>query len=189
MKLKSKCFTMEEKKMKSASKLLSYVLRHSPESIGLELDEQGWADVAQLLYLLNAKGDTITMSLLEEIVVTNDKKRFAFNEDKTRIRASQGHSIAIELGLTASEPPEYLYHGTVALYLNAIRQEGLKKMSRQHVHLSTDKETAERVGSRRGKAVILVVRSGKMYRSGISFYKSENGVWLTEVVTPEFIEF
>jgi len=122
-------------------------------------------------------------------LVTNDKRRFAFNEDKTVIRASQGHSVQIDLGLKAIKPPEFLYHGTVARFLDSIKSEGLKKMNRQHVHLSKDMETAEIVGSRRGDAVILNIRSADMSRDGFLFYLSENGVWLADEVPIKYIDF
>lgn len=181
---------MNEKASKSVSKFLSFVLRHSPETIGLELDENGWADVEELIEKCNKKGsqNEMTAELLDYVVDNNDKKRFAFNEDKTKIRASQGHSILVELDLTETEPSDYLYHGTVGKFLENIRKEGLQKMSRQHVHLSKDKETAIKVGSRRGVAQILKIRSGEMYKDGFKFYLSENNVWLTDEVPAKYIE-
>lgn len=180
---------MNEKQNKSISKFLSFLLRHSPETIGLELDEQGWADVATLLAKAGTQQQPITREILEEIVATNDKKRFAFNEDKTKIRASQGHSVEVALDLQAQEPPEYLYHGTVARFLDAIKAEGLLKMNRQHVHLSKDMETATKVGSRRGAPVILTVSAREMHRDGWLFYLSDNGVWLTGAVPAQYINF
>lgn len=171
------------------SKFLSLILRHQPETIGLALDEAGWADVAALLQKLAAQGTLLSIAELEEVVATNSKQRFAFNEDHTRIRASQGHSIDVELRLTPLTPPEYLYHGTVAKFMAAIKAEGLKKMSRQHVHLSSDKETAVQVGSRRGAPVILSIKSGVMHGDGAAFYQSQNGVWLTDAVAAKYIEF
>lgn len=182
---------MNEKIAKSVSKFLSLVLRHSPETIGLKLDENGWADVEELIEKCNKKGsqNQMTAELLDYVVENNDKKRFAFNEDKTKIRASQGHSISVELNLNEAEPSEFLYHGTVGKFLDSIKNEGLQKMSRQHVHLSKDLETAIKVGSRRGAAQILTVRSGAMHRDGFKFYLSENNVWLTDEVPPKYIEF
>lgn len=180
---------MNEQQIKSTSKFLSLILRHKPEVIGLELDEQGWAEVPELLEKAAQQNRHISRELLEIVVSTNDKKRFAFNEDGTRIRASQGHSVTVDLDLQQQEPPEHLYHGTVSKFIQAIREEGLQKMSRQHVHLSGDKETAHKVGSRRGSPVILVVRAGQMQRDGFSFYLSENGVWLTDHVPATYINF
>lgn len=180
---------MNEKTAKSVSKFLSLVLRHSPETISLKLDENGWADVEELIEKCSKNGNSLDMELLEYVVENNDKKRFAFNEDKTKIRASQGHSISVELNLEETEPLEYLYHGTVGKFLDSIKIEGLQKMSRQHVHLSKDRETATNVGSRRGVPQILTVRSGEMHRDGFKFYLSDNSVWLTDQVPVRYIEF
>ncbi|TPG33392.1 RNA 2'-phosphotransferase [Flavobacterium pectinovorum] len=182
---------MNEKIAKSVSKFLSLVLRHSPETIELKLDENGWADVEELIEKCNKKGsqNQMTVELLDYVVENNDKKRFAFNEDKTKIRASQGHSISVELNLDEAEPSEFLYHGTVGKFLDSIKKEGLQKMSRQYVHLSKDLETAIKVGSRRGSAQILTVRSGEMHRDGFKFYLSENNVWLTDNVPAKYIQF
>lgn len=180
---------MNEKEKKGISKYLSYVLRHHPESVHLTLDSNGWVSVAALIEQSKLKNIQLTKAMLKEIVETNDKKRFAFNEDHSKIRANQGHSVQnIDLGLTEVEPPETLYHGTVARFLEAIRAEGLIKGNRQHVHLSADKKTAINVGSRRGKAVVLEVKAAEMYQQGYVFYLSENGVWLTEQVPEKFIE-
>jgi len=180
---------MNEKETKSVSKFLSLVLRHSPEKIGLKLDENGWADVNELIEKCTKKGNRLDAELLDYVVENNDKKRFAFNEDKTKIRASQGHSISVDLNLTETEPSEYLYHGTVGKFLENIKKEGLQKMSRQHVHLSKDRETAVKVGSRRGIPQILSIRSGQMHRDGFKFYLSENNVWLTDEVPTKYIDF
>ena len=180
---------MNEKETKSISKFLSLVLRHSPEIIGLKLDENGWADVEELISKCSQKGNKLDFELLDYVVESNDKKRFAFNENKTKIRASQGHSISVELNLAETEPFEYLYHGTVGKFLENIKKEGLQKMSRQHVHLSKDKETAIKVGSRRGTPQILTVRSGAMHRDGFKFYLSDNNVWLTDEVPVKYIDF
>jgi putative RNA 2'-phosphotransferase len=180
---------MDNKITKGISKLLSYILRHSPETIGLKLDKNGWADVDELIAKFDLYERRIDFELLDYIVENNDKKRFAFNEGKTRIRASQGHSISIELNLNEAEPLEYLYHGTVEKFLSDIKAQGLQKMSRQHVHLSADRETANKVGSRRGKPIILTINSGAMHRAGYKFYLSDNNVWLTDVVPAEFITF
>lgn len=180
---------MNEKTAKSISKFLSLVLRHSPETIHLKLDENGWADVEELIAKCLKNGNTLNSELLDYVVENNDKKRFAFNEDKTKIRASQGHSISVELNLNEAEPSEFLYHGTVGKFMESIKREGLQKMSRQHVHLSQDRETAIKVGGRRGAPQILSVRSGAMHRDGFKFYLSENNVWLTDEVPAKYIEF
>lgn len=180
---------MNEQHKKSISKFLSLILRHSPQTIGLQLDENGWADIEELLVKSSDHGNPFSRAELEEIVDTNDKRRFAFNDAYTHIRASQGHSVNIDLDLQQSEPPEYLYHGTVSKFLQNIKEEGLLKMSRQHVHLTSDKETATKVGSRRGVPVILEIKSGQMYKEGISFYLSANNVWLTEAVPSQYIVF
>ncbi len=177
------------KQHRHLSKFLSLILRHKPETIGLQLDENGWANVEELIQKINATGQSIDHELLNSIVVTNDKQRFAFNEDKTLIRASQGHSIEVELQLKETQPPAFLYHGTVDKYITAIKAEGLKKMSRQHVHLSSSKETATLVGSRRGKPVILIIDAPKMCEDGHLFYLSENNVWLTDCVPAQYIQF
>jgi putative RNA 2'-phosphotransferase len=179
---------METNQRNKISKFLSLILRHAPEKIGLVLDENGWVDVEELITKAAQDKMIFSREELEEVVVTNDKQRFAFNEDKSRIRANQGHSIDVELQLESREPPETLYHGTVPKFLESIRLEGLKKMNRNHVHLSPDTATAEKVGSRRGEAVILVVRSKAMYNDGFAFFVSDNGVWLTDHVPVKYID-
>lgn len=177
--------------MKNISKLLSLVLRHKPEVIGITLDKNGWVSVEELLSKIQTQlhGDFITITHLEEIVSDNDKQRFSFNEDKTKIRANQGHSISkIDLGLKTERPPMKLYHGTVSEFLGSINNNGLLKMNRNHVHLSDNLETATNVGNRRGKAIILLIDSGRMYADGVKFYKSVNGVWLTDCVLPKYIK-
>tara|TARA_Y100000817_G_scaffold309244_1_gene298090 strand:+ start:740 stop:1303 length:564 start_codon:yes stop_codon:yes gene_type:complete len=180
---------MNEKETKNISKFLSLILRHAPETINLKLDENGWASVNELIEKCNQHHKKLNTELLEYVVINNDKKRFAFNKDKTKIRASQGHSIDVALELKTVEPLHFLYHGTVDKFVASIKKEGLQKMSRQHVHLSQDKETAIKVGSRRGKPVILSINAPKMHADGYSFYVSENGVWLTDQVPVEYIEF
>lgn len=178
---------MNEKQIKGISKFLSYILRHNPQAIGLELDKEGWADVCELMAKSKTDYSVITKEILDIVVSTNEKKRFTFNEDGSKIRASQGHSIDIELNLKIRQPPAFLYHGTVEKFLEAIKTEGLKKMNRQHVHLSADKDTAINVGSRRGTPIVLVIDSGQMHQNGYSFYLSANGVWLTEHVPVQFV--
>jgi putative RNA 2'-phosphotransferase len=180
---------MNEQHKKSISKFLSLILRHSPQTIQLQLDENGWVNTDELISKCAKHKHVFTFKELEEVVATNDKQRFIFNEDKTKIRANQGHSIAIDLVLQPQTPPDYLYHGTVSKFLNDIKKDGLLKMSRQYVHLSSDKETAIKVGSRRGVPVILIVQSAKMHQEGYSFFLSENGVWLTDHVPSNYIEF
>jgi putative RNA 2'-phosphotransferase len=171
------------------SKFLSLVLRHKPEEIGLTLDEQGWANLRELIDCANRSGKQLSRAIIERVVATNDKKRFALSADGTMIRANQGHSIDIDLALEPRQPPETLFHGTATRFLEPIRANGLHPGRRQHVHLSPDEDTAIRVGQRHGKPVILRVRSGAMHRAGITFFCSDNGVWLTERVAPEFIDF
>ncbi|WP_298417561.1 RNA 2'-phosphotransferase [uncultured Kordia sp.] len=177
------------KKNKSISKFLSYILRHNPDKLGITLDENGWTSVVVLLKKINVAPYSLSMEELEYVVATNNKKRFTFNEDKTMIRASQGHSVNIDLGIQPKKPPSYLYHGTVEKFITSIQDKGLIKGTRQHVHLSEDKETATNVGSRRGKPIILTIKSGEMYAQNYTFYQSENGVWLTDKVPTKFIEF
>lgn len=175
-------------KLVRLSKFLSLVLRHDPGTLGITLDSNGWVAVDELLSAAARAGKTITREQLDEVVATNDKKRFAFSPDGTRIRASQGHSVEVDLGLDPVEPPERLFHGTATRSVESIRAEGLVRQSRQHVHLSPDEETATRVGQRHGKPVVLIVRSGQMHRDGHAFYRSDNGVWLTASVPPEYLE-
>jgi len=171
------------------SKFLSYVLRHRPDSIGIALDENGWIAVDELLDAAGRSGKRLSREQLERVVATNDKQRFALSDDGLRIRASQGHSVKVDLDLTAKEPPELLYHGTVERFLEAIRTQGLQRGRRHHVHLSIDEVTATKVGSRRGKPVILVVEAGRMHSAGHEFYRSANNVWLTGEVPPEYLRF
>jgi putative RNA 2'-phosphotransferase len=179
---------VERKKATGVSKLLSLALRHDPSALGLELDPSGWVDVAQVLRGLAACGKAVAPEELMEIVRTSDKRRFALSSDGTRIRANQGHSLPVDLGLVPLVPPAVLYHGTVARFLGAIRMEGLVRGSRQQVHLSADRATAALVASRRrGPHVILEVGAGEMHSAGHVFFRSENGVWLTEHVPPNFL--
>ena len=173
----------------STSKFLSLVLRHRPETIDLELDPQGWVTIDELLAAARRAGRPISRELLTRVVRENDKRRFAISDDQLRIRASQGHSVDVDLGLDSVEPPGELFHGTVKKFLRSIRQQGLKPRSRQHVHLSPDVETATAVGNRRGEAIILIVASGRMHAEGFAFYLSANGVWLTDHVPSGYIRF
>jgi putative RNA 2'-phosphotransferase len=178
---------MTEKDKKHISKFLSLVLRHQPELIGLTLDANGWADVNELIQAAATKEVHFTQAQLEEIVATNDKKRFIFSPDKKQVRANQGHSIQVELDLKTQEPPAILYHGTVEKFMDSIMAQGLQKMERQHVHLSATVAIAEQVGGRRGKPIVLRVQAGQMQADGFVFYLSENQVWLTAEVPPKYI--
>ena len=178
---------IEKKRATSISKYLSLVLRHDPAAAGVTLDAEGWVGVDELLAGAARHGFSFTRAELEEVVQTNEKQRFAFSVDSQRIRASQGHSVSVELGLTPETPPEVLYHGTVDRFLSSIMDQGLDKRSRQYVHLSPDVETATRVGSRRGQPVILKIAAANMHSDGFRFFCSANGVWLTERVPPQYI--
>lgn len=173
-------------KTKRISKKLSLLLRHRPELFDLKLDKQGWCKVADLLTAAKKNNFPLDRETLDLVVAENDKKRFAFNENGTKIRANQGHSIPIELGYTPTEPPTFLYHGTATRFLKSIRQTGLEKRNRHHVHLSADRETAQRVGARHGVPKILTIRAGAMYEDGFEFFLSENGVWLTDNVPTKY---
>lgn len=176
-------------KSKDISKFLSLVLRHDPEKIGITLDENGWTECHDLIEASVRHGMKFDYETLAEVVRSNDKQRFSLSEDGKRIRANQGHSVAVDLALEPQVPPLFLYHGTVPKFLESIRQSGLLKGERHHVHLSADRVTASKVGERRGKPVILSIRATEMSKAGHSFYVSENGVWLTDAVLPEFIDF
>ncbi|WP_367870440.1 RNA 2'-phosphotransferase [Luteolibacter sp. Populi] len=174
---------------KDISKFLSLVLRHEPEKIGITLDENGWTDCQTLIEAAGRRGKRFDRDTLVKIVSDNDKQRFALSEDGRWIRANQGHSVPVDLALQPQTPPEFLYHGTVPKFLGSIRRGGLHKGERHHVHLSPDLTTATKVGERRGKAVILSIRAAEMSAAEHPFYVSENGVWLTDAVPPEFIVF
>jgi len=182
-------FEITTKQIKKISKFLSLILRHKPEVIGLELDENGWVAVETLLSKMNAGNRyfEITFEILSEVVTTNNKKRFAFNEDKSMIRASQGHSLEINLGYEAQKPPKILFHGTAKRFVDEILKTGLEKRNRQHVHLSSDIITATAVGQRHGKPVIFEVSAAAMYQDEFEFFLSENGVWLTESVPAKYL--
>jgi putative RNA 2'-phosphotransferase len=169
------------------SKFLSFVLRHKPDAIGLTLDPQGWASINELIEMGNAAGTQFDRNDLRQIVETSDKKRFTLSADGLRIRAAQGHSVAVELGLSPQEPPSVLYHGTATRFVDSILSEGLKPQDRQHVHLSIDEATARRVGQRHGKPVIFKIEALRMHAKGFKFSLADNGVWLTDQVPPEFL--
>jgi putative RNA 2'-phosphotransferase len=169
-------------------KYLSLILRHKPETIGIELDSHGWASVDELIDGVKKTYPEISFAFLKEIVSSDNKQRYSFNDDKTKIRANQGHSISVDLELKPVCPPDILYHGTGEKYVNSIDSEGLIKKSRQYVHLSADTDTAKKVGIRHGKPVIYSIDSKKMYEEGYSFYLSENGVWLTNDVPVQYLK-
>lgn len=175
------------KRLVTVSKFLSKYLRHEPEALGLVLEPGGWVSVEELLAGASRIGFSITADELNQVVAENDKQRFSFDESGFKIRANQGHSTEVDLQLEEVAPPERLYHGTVAKFVDAIRSQGLKKMNRHEVHLSKDVETATKVGQRRGKPVILVIEAGKMAADGYKFHRSANGVWLTEHVPPQYM--
>jgi putative RNA 2'-phosphotransferase len=180
---------MNDEERKKKSKFLSLVLRHEPQKIGVNLDTAGWVEVNDLLEGYRKHGKHLSFVELQELVATSDKKRFAFSPDGRRIRANQGHSVPVDLQLPPVEPPDFLFHGTATRFIEAIRQEGLLSMSRQHVHLSLDVDTAIKVGQRHGKPVILKVLALRMHESGLPFFRADNGVWLTERVAATFIIF
>jgi putative RNA 2'-phosphotransferase len=182
-------FFMSENRQIKISKFLSLVLRHEPEKVGLKLDPEGWVEVEALLAGCRERGKAMSREELDEMVATNPKKRFAFSEDGRRIRASQGHSVEVDLGYAPAIPPKQLFHGTATRFLTSIRAEGLKRGERHHVHLSADRETALKVGQRHGKPVLLVIDAEAMQAAGHAFYRSDNGVWLAEQVPVEFLAF
>lgn len=179
---------MNKQTLKKHSKFLSLILRHKPEVVGVQLDSQGWIEIKVLLEAMAKNGRHLTRPQLDEIVASNDKKRFTFNEDGSQIRANQGHSVSIDLALEPQVPPDTLFHGTAVRFLDAIREQGLIKRSRQHVHLSADEKTAHKVGSRHGKPVILRIDAKKMHANQHQFFISKNGVWLTDHVPTQYIE-
>ncbi|ANH83700.1 RNA 2'-phosphotransferase [Niabella ginsenosidivorans] len=179
---------MDQEKCINISKFLSLVLRHKPETIDIQLDENGWADIDTLIERSNNYGVAFNKEMLQYIVATNSKKRFAFNDTIDKIRASQGHSVNVELGYASQKPPEILYHGTSERSVPSILNSGLEKRNRQHVHLSCAVETAVSVGQRHGKPFIFKVLAGQMYNDGFLFYLSDNGVWLTDKVPAAYLE-
>ena len=176
-----------DKKEKELSRFLSLILRHKPETIGIKLDEHGWADVQELIDRIG-KTHRFSMDMLEKIVAEDDKQRYSFNEDKTLIRANQGHSINVDVELKKASPPEMLWHGTGEKYVSLILKGGLITKSRLYVHLSKDYETAIKVGSQHGKPVVFKVYAGRMAEDGYEFFLSENGVWLSKHVPKEYLE-
>ena len=169
------------------SKFLSLVLRHKPEEIDLALDKNGWANVSDIID--KSKQLNIDFNTIKKIVDTSEKKRFQLSEDQSKIRANQGHSVPVDLDLQEVDPPEILYHGTATRSIESIKKHGLCSQERNHVHLSDDIKTAMEVGKRYGKPIILKINAIEMYKQGMQFYLSENGVWLTNNVPVKFIIF
>ena len=173
--------------LKETSKYMSLILRHKPETIGISLDEHGWANVDELIAGIS-KTHEINMDILEEIVGSDEKQRYSFNDDKTKIRANQGHSIQVDVELEEKEPPMILWHGTGEKFVASIDEQGLIPKSRLYVHLSQDEETAFKVGTRHGKPVLYMVKAADMFKDGYKFYLSKNGVWLTKEVPVKYLE-
>ena len=167
---------------------ISLILRHKPETIGIKLDDYGYADVNELIEKKNNTGRNINIEILEQIVKEDNKQRYSFNDDRSKIRANQGHSINVNVELRELEPPKYLYHGTATRFLDNIKNEGIIKQSRLYVHLSRDIDIAVKVGKRHGTPVILKINTGKMYENGYKFYLSENNVWLCEYIPFKYVE-
>lgn len=180
---------MNNKKEAKLSKFLSFILRHQPEEIKLQLDTNGWSNINELIEKSKEHQNLIfSKEELFFVVKNNAKQRFMLSDDKTKIKANQGHSIQVELGLTDSAPPEYLYHGTAEQFMDIILREGLKPMKRHDVHLSFSKEVATSVGIRHGKAVVLRIKTEQMYKDGLTFQCTANNVWLTKYIDPKYIE-
>ena len=178
-------FKMEERYDKindiKIGRTMSYLLRHDPED--LVMDENGWVSVDALINKLH-----ITSNILDRVVYNNNKKRYVYNDNKTLIRASQGHSVKVDVELEEKIPPVVLYHGTSPQFIKKILKIGLNKMKRQHVHLSADVDTAIKVGSRRGKPIVLIIRALEMFKNNYKFYRSANGVWLVDNVPAQYIQ-
>ena len=178
-----------DKRKKNTSKFISLILRHKPETIGISLDEHGWADIQELIEGVNsARGHFLDMDTLEDIVRTDEKQRYSFNEDHTLIRANQGHSIPVDVELEEKTPPDMLWHGTGEKYVASIDEQGLIPRGRLYVHLSSDTETAKKVGSRHGKPVIYQIDCGQMVKDGFTFFQSANRVWLTKEVPARYLK-
>lgn len=169
------------------SKYISYLLRHHPEEGNITLDEEGYADTSALIAAVRKEFDEFDMPYLEKIVAEDEKTRYSFTDDKSKIRANHGHSVkGISPGLKEVAPPDVMYHGTAERFMDSIREQGILKMSRLYVHLSADEETAEEVGRRHGKPVIISIDTKKMHEDGLKFYNSANGLWLTDTVPVKY---
>lgn len=171
------------------SKFLSYVLRHNPEALGLDLDPGGWADVQELLERARKNGRSLDRDLLERVITHGEKDRFTLSDDRSKIRANYGHSIEVDLDLTPTPPPPSLYHGTAQRALPSIRNGGLQPQSRQYVHLSSTPEEARAVGRRHGQALVLTIDADALHEAGYTLYQSTDAVWLTRYVPPRFLHF
>jgi len=179
-----------DKKLVHISKFLSMILRHRPEEAGIVLDKNGWVDVDELIRLCGENlGVNFTKEQLRQMMEENDKPRFSFNEDETKIKANYGHSVPVDLALEPANPPEILYHGTAIRFLDSIQKEGIMRRARNYVHLSADEEAALEVGSRHGKPIVLNVYTGKMARDGFTFFKTNENTWLTEQVPKQYVDF
>lgn len=176
-----------ERRLERLSKFISMILRHRPEVIGITLDEHGWANVDELIEGIN-KTEAFSKATLEKIVKTDEKQRYSFSPDKTLIRANQGHSFPVDVELEKKEPPAVLYHGTGIKSVESIKEKGLLPMERLYVHLSTDVETATKVGKRHGSPCIFRINAAQMSKDGYDFFQSVNGVWLTKEVPPQYLE-
>jgi putative RNA 2'-phosphotransferase len=175
------------KDLTSTGKFLSLILRHKPETVGISLDEHGWANVEELIAGVRKSRPAFDLAMLEEIVATNNKQRYSFNEDHSLIRANQGHSIPVDVELEQAVPPAVLYHGTGEKFVESILRTGLVPKSRLYVHLSKDVETARAVGKRHGKSVVFQVDALKMTEDGLPFFLSKNGIWLTAQVNASYL--
>lgn len=171
---------MENKDLVRKGKHLAFLLRHDTK---YQFDEHGWREVSDLI-----KNQGYTMQELEEIVETNNKKRYEFSDDKKKIRARQGHSIPVDVELKETTPPDVLYHGTATRFLDSILKQGILKGTRLYVHLSDTIETAKKVGIRHGKPAVLFLDAKQMAADGVKFYLSNNGVWLTDYVDSKYIK-
>jgi len=179
---------MSSKDLTHVSKFLSYVLRHHPESIGLDISDSGWVETEKLIQKANQTDIDLNFPRLTNIVRNSSKKRFAFNHDKSKIRANYGHSIDVDLDLVSQSPPEKLFHGTADRFLDSIKKQGLTPQNRNFVHLSINKTAAQKIGQRHGDPVILEINSYHMDRKGWRFYTSGKDIWLVKKVQPKFIE-
>ncbi len=175
-----------DQQLKKISKYLSFLLRHKPDSIGLKLDNQGWASIDELIELTT--DIKLSREIIEIVVETNDKQRFSISDTGTKIKANQGHSITIDLNLAPTEPPAHLYHGTASRFLESILEKGITKQQRHHVHLTESLAVAKAVGSRYGKPVILCIDSQAMVKDGFDFFKTTNNVWLVDEVLPAYLK-
>ena len=178
---------MNDKELNEISKFLSLVLRHKPIEIDLTIDNEGWAIVNDLITKMNNARITLTFEDLKEVVDTNDKKRFVFSDDFSKIRANQGHSIDVDLKFDSVTPPKILYHGTAEKNIASIFEKGILKKDRNYVHLSADIKTASKVGMRYGKPIVIEVKALEMHQNGHLFFLSDNNVWLTDFVANKYL--